>query len=95
MSSFANSEFQMIQFIPIVLVPQIFFSGIFPIEGMADWLKGLAYIMPLYYVADALKGIMYMGLGLADLVKNILILVGFCATFIMLNLFALKKYRKL
>jgi len=95
LSSFANSEFQMIQFIPIVLVPQIFFSGIFPIEGMADWLKGLAYIMPLYYVADALKGIMYMGLGLADLTKQILILVGFCATFIILNLFALKKYRKL
>lgn len=95
LSSFANSEFQMVQFIPMVIVPQIFFSGIFPIEGMADWLKGLAYIMPLYYVADALKGIMYMGLGLADLIKHILILVGFSVAFIILNLFALKKYRKL
>ena len=61
---------------------------------MADWLKGLAYIMPLYYVADALKG-MYMGLGLADLTKHIIILFGFILAFIILNLFALKKYRKL
>lgn len=95
LSTFASSEFQMIQFIPLVIVPQIFFCGIFPIEGMADWLKGLAYIMPLYYVADALKGIMYMGLGLADLTKHIIILFGFILAFIILNLFALKKYRKL
>lgn len=28
LSTFANSEFQMVQFIPIVIVPQIFFGGI-------------------------------------------------------------------
>ncbi len=95
LSSFASSEFQMIQFIPLVIVPQIFFSGIFPLEGMADWLQGLAYIMPLYYVAEALKGIMYMGLGLSDVVRPVLILVAFIVCFIILNLFALKKYRKL
>lgn len=95
LSSFASSEFQMIQFIPLVIVPQIFFCGIFPIDGMADWLKGLAYIMPLYYIADALKSIMYMGLGLGDLTKNLLILFAFIVAFIILNMFALKKYRKL
>ena len=43
-STFANSEFQMIQFIPLV-VPQVFFSGIFPLENMPDWL-GIGYIFP-------------------------------------------------
>lgn len=95
LSSFASSEFQMIQFIPLVIVPQIFFSGIFPLGGMADWLKGLAYLMPLYYISDALKGIMYMGLSLNDLSKHIIILLAFILCFIILNLFALKKYRKL
>lgn len=95
LSSFASSEFQMIQFIPLVIVPQIFFSGIFPLGGMADWLKGLAYLMPLYYISDALKGIMYMGLSLNDLTKHIIILLAFILCFIILNLFALKKYRKL
>ena len=61
LSSFASSEFQMIQFIPIIIVPQIFFSGIFSIEGMADWLQVFANFMPLYYAADALKGVMYEG----------------------------------
>lgn len=34
LSAYANNEFQMIQFIPLVIVPQIFFSGLFPIESM-------------------------------------------------------------
>ncbi|MDU6506193.1 MAG: ABC transporter permease, partial [Staphylococcus sp.] len=37
-STFANSEFQMVQFIPIVAIPQVFFSGIFPLENMSPWL---------------------------------------------------------
>ncbi|KAB8125679.1 ABC transporter permease [Gracilibacillus oryzae] len=95
LSSFASSEFQMVQFIPIVVVPQIFFSGILPLEGMADWLQLLAKIMPLYYAADALKGVMYEGLGFADISGDLLILVIFAILFIFLNLVALKKYRKL
>ncbi len=95
LSSFASSEFQMIQFIPIVIVPQVFFSGIFSIEGMADWLQVFANFMPLYYAADALKGVMYEGLSLADISSNLYILLAFAAVFIVLNLFALKKYRKL
>jgi ABC-2 type transport system permease protein len=62
---------------------------------MAEWLQALARIMPLYYAADALKGIMYKGLGLADLGGDILALVVFAVLFIVLNIFALKKYRKL
>ena len=95
LSSFASSEFQMIQFIPIIIVPQIFFSGIFSIEGMADWLQVFANIMPLYYAADALKGVMYEGLSLSEISSNLYILLAFAAVFIILNLFALKKYRKL
>ncbi len=29
----------MIQFIPLVIIPQIFFAGIFPLEGMSNWLQ--------------------------------------------------------
>ena len=55
LSSFAASEFQMVQFIPIAVIPQVFFAGIFPLEGMADWLQSIGKIMPMYYAADALK----------------------------------------
>ena len=95
LSSFAASEFQMIQFIPIAVVPQVFFSGIIPLSGMAYWLQELAKIMPIYYGADALKDVMYKGVGIQDIVGDLLALTIFAVIFIILNIFALKKYRKL
>ncbi|MEH7414982.1 ABC transporter permease [Neobacillus drentensis] len=95
LSAFANSEFQMMQFIPIAIVPQVFFAGIFPFEGMADWMQWIAKIMPLYYGGDALVAVMYKGLGFSDIIKDLLVLLGFALVFIILNIVALKKYRKI
>ena len=95
LSTFAGSEFQMVQFIPLVIVPQIFFSGIFPIEGMADWLQNVGRTMPLYYGADALKGVMYRGESLFEVADNLIVLALFAFLFITLNILALKRYRKL
>lgn len=95
LSTFAASEFQMIQFIPLVIIPQIFFAGIFPLEGMANWLQAVGKIMPIYYGAEALKDVMYKGFSLNKIIGDIFALIIFAAVFIVLNIFALKKYRKL
>ncbi len=95
LSTFAASEFQMVQFIPIAVVPQIFFTGIFPLEGMAHWLQAIGKVMPMYYAADALKGVMYQGKRIGEIGGDLLALAIFAIIFIILNLFALKKYRKL
>lgn len=94
LSSFASSEFQMIQFIPLVIVPQVFFTGIIPIDGMPEWLQGLSKLMPISYGADALKSIMYKGYDLTEVISNLLVLIGFAILFILLNIVALKKHRK-
>lgn len=95
LSSFAATEFQMFQFIPIVIVPQVFFSGIFPLEGMADWLQMIARLMPLYYGAEALVGVMYRGESFVEMVHHLYPLLAFAVAFILLNLIALKRYRKI
>lgn len=95
LSTFANNEFQIVQFIPIVIVPQVLFCGIFPLEGMADWLQWIAHLMPLYYGADALTSIMVKGEGFSGFATDFYILVGFALVFMILNIFALKKYRKI
>lgn len=95
LSTFASSEFQMVQFIPIVVVPQIFFAGIFPVEGLADWLQAIGRIMPIYYAADALKAVMYKGQGFHEISGDLLALVIFASVFIVLNLVVLRRHRKL
>ncbi|KAA1037610.1 ABC transporter permease subunit [Macrococcus equipercicus] len=95
LSAFAKSEFQMIQFIPLVIVPQAFLSGLFPLENMAGWLQVLARIMPLYYAGDALKKIMYKEWPLSAVTLDIIVLAVFALLFIGLNVAALKKYRRI
>lgn len=95
LSTFANSEFQMMQFIPLVVVPQIFFTGLLPVENMATWLQYIAHLMPLYYGADALQGIMNKGYIFSDIQLNLLILLLFAVVFSILNIFGLKRYRKI
>ncbi|WP_332645378.1 ABC transporter permease [Lysinibacillus sp. 54212] len=95
LSSFAGSEFQMMQFIPLVIVPQVFFSGLFPLDNMVDWLQKLGQVMPLYYAADALNGVMYKGLTIGDIAINLGVLVSFAFVFILLNIISLKKYRSI
>ena len=95
LSSFAASEFQMIQFIPLVIVPQVFFTGIIPIAGMPEWLQMFSKIMPISYGANALKSIMYKGMGLSEILTDLVVLIGFAVVFIALNIVALKKYRKI
>lgn len=95
LSSFANNELQMIQFIPIVIVPQIFFSGLFNLETISDWLNWIGPITPLYYAADALRDVMVRGYGLAEIYTDILVLLGFAILFMAMNIAVLRKYRKI
>lgn len=95
LSTFANSEFQMMQFIPLVIVPQIFFAGLIPVETMAKWLQNVAHIMPLYYGGQALQGIMIKSYGFGDIKFDLSILLLFTIVFYILNILGLKRYRKI
>lgn len=95
LSAYANNEFQMIQFIPLVIVPQVFFSGLFSLEAMAGWLQAIGKVMPLTYGADALRNIMIRGKGIESFQSDAIILFGFALLFFLLNIVALKKHRKL
>lgn len=94
-STFAGNEFQMIQFIPLVIVPQVFFSGLFPTEGLAEWVQVVGNLMPLTYGAEALRDIMLRGSSFESFQVEVYILLGFTTLFTVLNIAALKKHRPL
>ena len=92
LSTVAANEFQMIQFIPIVVVPQIFFSGLFDLSD--EW-SVVGNFMPIYYVADALDKIMIRGSGFSGIAFDVAILLGFTLSFMMANILLLKRYRRI
>jgi ABC-2 type transport system permease protein len=54
-SAFARSEFQAVQFLPAVVLPQVLLCGLFvPREQMAGWLQAVSDVLPLTYAVEAL-----------------------------------------
>ena len=55
-SAFARTEFQAVQFMPLVVFPQIFLCGLFaPRDQMAGWMQALSKVMPLTYAVQGLQ----------------------------------------
>jgi ABC-2 type transport system permease protein len=54
-SAFARTEFQAVQFMPALVLPQIFLCGlIVPRDQMASWMEAISAVVPLTYAYDAL-----------------------------------------
>ena len=91
-STFARNEFQMVQFIPLILFPQIFLCGvIWPVEQMPDYLQWLSVILPLRYAVDGLRDIMLAGKNLLDVWFELVVLVGFAAVMSVLAAITLRR----
>lgn len=94
LSTFASSEFQMIQFIPLVIVPQVLFAGLIPIQSMNTGLQYFAHIMPLFYTGNAMQSVMIKGFGIDDVYLDLCILFAIFVVLLILNIFGMKRYRK-
>ncbi|WP_340004687.1 ABC transporter permease [Paenibacillus sp. FSL K6-0276] len=95
LSAFAANELQMIQFIPLIIVPQVFLSGLFPLDTLPLWLQRVGYATPIYYGSEALMDIMIRGKGWSAIALDVYVLIGFSLLFMVLNVLALRKHRKM
>ena len=67
-------------------MPMMFVSGVFyPIETMPWILQKLAYIFPLTYLNDAMRGIMLKGQTLGDVWLDLVVLLGFTIVFFIIG----------
>lgn len=91
-SAFARNELQIIQFIPLVIVPQVLLGGLFfPVKTLPVVLNQLAYAMPLTYANFALQDVMLKGFGVSDIVGDLLFLIGFALLMVLLAAFSLRQ----
>ena len=58
MSAFARTEFQAVQFLPAVVVPQILLCGlIVPRSQLPHVLESISDVLPLSYATDAMQAL--------------------------------------
>ncbi len=87
LSTFARTELQVLQFIPVVIVPQGLLGGVFwSIDSLPQLLQPLARVMPLTYAIEGLRNVLIKGVGLesSSLQVDVAVLAGFAILLIVI-----------
>jgi ABC-2 type transport system permease protein len=91
-SAFARNEFQMMQFIPLIIVPQMFLCGLlWPVSQMPDYLQWIAKFLPLTYGVEGIRAMMLQGQSLLDIGKDIGILAAYAVGLLLLASLTLRR----
>ncbi len=76
-SAFARSEFQAVQFMPVVVLPQFFLCGLLvPREQMAGWLQAVSDVLPLTYAVEALQEVARSATPTGTMVTDVGVVAG-------------------
>lgn len=85
LSAFARTEFQAVQFLPAVILPQFLVAGLLvPVDRLPRGLELAARVMPLTYAFEVQDRVMRQGLGLGDarVAVDFAVLIGALAVFL-------------
>jgi len=90
-SAFAATEFQAVQFMPLVVIPQILLCGLFvPRDAMPRVLEVISDVLPLSYALDAMQELV----GAADesvVWRDVGVVIGFAVTGLALGAATLRR----
>jgi ABC-2 type transporter. len=78
----------------MIIVPQLLFSGLIPLNTLPNWAQAFAAIMPLKYAGDAQSSIILYGQSITTEGWNISVLFLFLIVLTIINVLGLKRYRK-
>jgi ABC-2 type transport system permease protein len=77
-SAFARTEFQAVQFMPVVIVPQLLLCGIIvPRDLLPEWLQWISNALPASYALEALRQVGANADLTATAARDIAIVVAF------------------
>jgi ABC-2 type transport system permease protein len=91
-SVFARNEFQMMQFIPLIILPQMFLCGLlWPVEQMPNYLQWIAKFLPLTYGVEGIREMMLYGQDLLHIGKDIGVLAAYAVGLLVLAALTLRR----
>ena len=90
-SAFAQTEFQAVQFMPLLVIPQILLCGLFvPRVALPQVLESISNLLPLSYAVDAMKTLTRTD-QTADDWNDIAVVVGFALAALALGAATLRR----
>ncbi len=92
-SNFARNEGQVFPFIPLIIVPSMFLSGMLvDVKNLPDWAQVLSRFTPLYYATEIIHDLNMEGHNLGDNLGTLSILIVYGVTVLFLAAFTLQEY---
>ncbi|MET0956606.1 MAG: ABC transporter permease [Cryobacterium sp.] len=91
-SAFARTEFQVVQFMPVIVFPQILLGGIFlPRDQLPDVLRVISDWLPLSHAVDALNAVATGSEDTAYVLGELLILLAWIVGAVILGSITLRR----
>jgi ABC-2 type transport system permease protein len=91
-SAFARSEFQAVQFVPAVVLPQVLLCGLFvPRDEMAGWLQAVSDVLPLTYAIESLREVGLHADPTGTMWRDLAVVVGAAITALVLGATTLRR----
>lgn len=91
-SAFAATEFQVVQFMPVFVFPQILLAGLFvPTEDLPTGLEELSQVLPMTHSFDALSELVSDDADLAVAGTHIAVICGFTLAFLVIGSLSLRR----
>ena len=94
-SAFAQNEFQAVQFMPVIIIPQLLVCGLLiPVDKMPDVLQAIAHSLPMTYAVEALQNVTREVTLSANSWRDLVIVGGSVVVAVLLGALTLRRSSK-
>jgi len=91
-SAFAETEFQAVQFMPALVLPQVLLCGLFvPRDDLPGFLHAVSNVLPLSYAVDSMQQVQNSSSLTGDFWVDLAVIAGFVVALLLLGATTLRR----
>jgi ABC-2 type transport system permease protein len=91
-STFARREAQVFPFVPLVILPSVFLSGLLvDVDELPRWAEWVGHALPLFWANDVIQEVIESGWAFDDVSGSFAVLMGYGAALLLLASLTLRE----
>ncbi len=91
-STFARHEGQVFPFVPLIVVPSVFLSGLLmDVDELPEWAEWLGHALPLFWANDVIQEVIEPGGALENVSGSFVVLAAYSVVLLLLASFTLRE----
>jgi len=91
-STFARHEGQVFPFVPLIILPSVFLSGLLvDVDELPTWADWLGLVFPLFWANDVIQDVIESGWKFDDVRSSLAVLAGYSVALLLLASLTLRE----